>query len=295
MRAILLIALFAGCASQETIVVGGLERSYLLHVPTSAAKAPAPLVLVFHGGGGSAPSMRRYSRFDEVADQQGFVVAYPNGIDSSWNDGRESPQIEAQAQAIDDVGFIRALIRAIQARTPIDPLRIYATGISNGAMLSLRLGCELADVLAGIAPVAGSLPEPLLERCQPAHPISVLLIHGTHDDFVPYGGGEVIKQRGRVIGVDQTRRRFQARNECKNTSGPKTIDDVKDDETSVVRAGWSGCLDQVEIEVDRIEGGGHTWPGSTTLIDFVLGTVSHEIDAPQRIWSFFAAHPRPGR
>lgn len=295
--AALLAAIGSGCAGFDSLVVGTTSRDYLIHIPDQVAesKRPAPLVLVFHGGGSGARSMRSYSRFDEVADEHGFVVVYPDGTGSGWNDGRESPPIGASEESVDDVAFIRELIATLSARIPIDRDRIYATGISNGAMFSLRLGCELGEVLAAIAPVAGSLPEPLLGRCRPARPISLLLIHGTNDEIVPYNGGPVIQERGRVAGVDKTIEVFRDSNQCAGVAVESQIDKVKTDETRVLRATWATCLEGAVIERDRIEGGGHTWPGSTSMIDFVRGTVSEEIDAPVRIWAFFAAHPRQAR
>src|SRR5262245_25377092 len=148
----------AGSTQARSLTVDGVQRSYRLHVPSGldAARA-APLVLVFHGGGGTPEQIERESRFSELADRAGFVVAYPEGHRRSWNDGRGSDAVAAQRDGVDDVAFVRALIDAVSAQRRIDAKRIYATGISNGAMMSHRVGLALSPRIAAIAPVAGGL------------------------------------------------------------------------------------------------------------------------------------------
>ena len=146
----------AAADEKRSIVVGSLTRNYLLHVPKSSrAGRRTPLVLVFHGGGGHDWNMPGFTHFDELADEQGFIVAYPDSFNKNWNDTRGlSPA--------DDVGFIRALIDEVSRSHPVDPHRIYATGISNGGFFSNRLACDLADRIAAIASVAATMPESLV-------------------------------------------------------------------------------------------------------------------------------------
>ena len=155
----------------HSITVAGRERTYALHLPRAVATGTAlPLVLVFHGGGGEGKQMPALTGMNAIADREGFVAAYPDGIDRNWNDGRYSQAITTQRFNLDDVGFVAALIDELAATLPIDRSRVFATGISNGGMFSQRLGCELADKVAAIAPVAGSLPELLAPNCAPIPP-----------------------------------------------------------------------------------------------------------------------------
>ena len=130
---------------RESIRTAGRRvRTYNMHLPTGfSATRKYPLVLVFHGGFGTGGLIERGTRFDEEADARGFIAVYPDGIDESWNDGRDAANAD-----IDDIGFVRQLIASLETRLPIDPKRIYATGASNGGMFVQRLGCELADTLA---------------------------------------------------------------------------------------------------------------------------------------------------
>jgi len=131
---------------RKNIDVGGTTRSYLIHVPSSYKKdKPLPLVLIFHGGGSDPQGMVRYTRFDDLADVHGFITVYPEGTLKQWNDGR------LMAPKSDDVGFVRSIIEEVGRNYKLDKHRIYATGISNGGMMSQRLACELSGTLAAIA------------------------------------------------------------------------------------------------------------------------------------------------
>ena len=133
----------------KSLTHNDLERAYHLHIPSSYRNSTAaPLVVALHGGGGSGQKMATLSRLSLLADQNGFIVAYPEAVERHWNDGRGLSQYRSQKENIDDVGFISGMIDAISGDYNIDQERVYVTGASNGAMMSLRLGCELADKIA---------------------------------------------------------------------------------------------------------------------------------------------------
>ena len=167
-----------------------LERSYILHVPPGSRDRAAPLVIAFHGGGGRASGYREYAGLDAVADREGFLVVYPDGSGRlgrrllTWNAGRCCGS--AMRDRVDDVGFVRALVEDVSTRIEIDRTRIYATGHSNGAMMSYRIGAEAPDLVAAIAPVAGAL---MLEAFDATHPMPVLHIHSVDDPRALYAGG----------------------------------------------------------------------------------------------------------
>ncbi len=160
------------------LAVHGVQRTYLLHVPASLDRTtPAPLVLVLHGAGGRGAGFARHTGFSELAEERGFIAVYPDGIRRRWNDGRSAGPSQ------DDVGFIRSLLDTLKTEFAIDTRRIYATGISNGAMFSYRLACDLPGVFAAIAPVAGALPAELAPRCTHAEPIAIAAFQGTADSI----------------------------------------------------------------------------------------------------------------
>ena len=180
--------------STKSITVGTLMRSYLLHIPTGyTGKTPVPVVFDFHGLGGSGSSQKGLSGWATLGDSKGFITVFPNGVGNSWNIGRCCST--AQTQNVDDVGFVRAIIKQLQTDACIDSKRVYASGCSNGGGMSYRLACDAADVIAAVAPVdcdciTGSTSNPSCASCAPARPISEIAFRATGDQVVPYNGGQ---------------------------------------------------------------------------------------------------------
>lgn len=267
----------------------GRDRSYILYVPTSVdGNQPVPLVFVFHGGTGNAQSAILMSGFHEVADHHGFVVVYPNGtgrlnddILLTWNAGNCCAY--AQAENVDDVGFVRAIVTDVQLIANIDAKRIYATGMSNGGMLTHRLACEAADIFAAAAPVAGTLN---FLPCNPSEPISVIAFHGTDDQNVPYEGGKGPKSLVEVdfASVPDSIAFWTTFDGCNSQPQTDSFDDIKHEI-------WTGCADSTSVELYTVIGGGHAWPGGLRgrpEADQPAKTIS----ASSLIWEFFAAHPK---
>jgi polyhydroxybutyrate depolymerase len=271
---------------RHTVTVNGESRSYLLFLPTAQPGRALPLVLVFHGGGVGARSMAAHTGFTRVAEREGFAVAYPEGLDHRWNDGR------GYGASHDDVAFVRALLDSVERQATINSSRVYATGISNGAMFAYRLACELPGVLAAIAPVAGAVPSTLAERCASARPTAVAAFQGTADPLLPYGGGgRSPSGRGEVLSARQSVELWARVNGCVGApSAEPTVDRVRDG-TRVRPERWAGCLGTGDVTLYTIEGGGHTWPGGPP-VGRRVGRVSRELDATTTIWAFFAAHAR---
>jgi polyhydroxybutyrate depolymerase len=294
-----------GIASQESrpgdsILFAGLERTYRLHIPPSYDKTkPAPLLIALHGGGGSGEKMEELTLrgFNRLSDKEDFIVVYPDGIEKHWNDGREDVKYRAHREKIDDVGFISALIDHLVKQYNIDIKQVYVTGISNGAMISFRLGCELSEKIAAIAPVAGSMPENLPTRCSPSRPIPVLMISNTDDRLVPWEGGEIRfgRQRfGKVLSVAESVKFWVNHNQC-SSSPSISIEPDKDpkDGTRVRREAYNQCREGMEVVLYAIEGGGHTWPGGHQYLpEWIIGKTSRDIDANEVIWDFFKNHAR---
>jgi len=268
----------AGCdsgslGSSVTLVsidFDGISRSYVLHVPPSYdGGTPTPLVLNFHALTSTAPEQQFISDMGRVADAHRFVVAYPNGIENSWNAGPCT--YPAGSLGIDDVGFARAVIDDLGQKGCIDLNRVYATGWSNGAALSYRLACEAADVIAAIAPVANV---DLVSDCNPSRPIPVLHFHGTEDVVVPYDGS-----RPDYPSVPDTYDAWAARNGC--TDEPS----ITFENNTVTCETYDDCDGGVEVTLCTAEGMGHCWPGQSFC---PAGASTLDISASDTMADFFA-------
>ncbi|MBM4277175.1 MAG: phospholipase [Deltaproteobacteria bacterium] len=283
----------------RSIHVGGLERTYQLYPPSSYDSSRSlPLVILLHGGGGTGEGMEKLTMggFNRLADREGFIVVYPDGIEKHWNDGRGLQAYRAHRENIDDVGLISALIEHFIRTLNVDPNRIYAAGISNGGQFSQRLACELSDRIAAIGVVAAQLPEHLPSSCALKKPVSVLMMPGTEDPLVAWEGGEIGFRRGRkfgrVLSVRESIDFWVEQNRCPGspvvTYGPDR--DPKDG-TRVRRQAYGPCGEGAEVVLYAIEGGGHTWPGGDQYLPAgIIGRTSRDIDANEVIWNFFKKH-----
>ena len=278
----------------HTLEVDGIARSYHLHVPPALGPAPAPLVLVFHGGGGTGPGTERLTRFTALADREEFLVAFPEGIEKNWNDGREFTSSRAHRDHVDDVAFVTALIDAIGRAHAVDPRRVYATGISNGGIFSHYLAAHLSARIAAIAPVVGGIADPPEAWLRPEQPVSVLMLQGTRDPLVPYHGGAVAFGRGKIIDTEEAARRWAALNGGREPVREFLPASGKD-RCGGLRTVYPGGRDGSEVTLVRLDGGGHTWPGGAQYLpELLIGRVCRDFDATALIWDFFKAHPKGG-
>jgi len=285
---------------------GGLTRKVVVQVPSAADGTRAlSLVLAFHGGGGHAEFMADDARYGlgRTAEREGFVVAFPNGFSrfpggrlATWNAGGCCG--DARDRAVDDVGFARAVVAAVRSRVRIDAARVFATGMSNGGMMSHRLACEAADVFRAVAAVAGTdATEPAggsgpvaAGACRPAQPVSVLHIHARNDTHVLFEGGagpDAFRDASKVmafVSVPETMSRWVQRLQC--TPAAKRV---------LERPGawceaWSGCAGGAAVQLCVTEDGGHSWPGAGT-VRRGKEAASRALDANEVIWAFFKAVP----
>ena len=270
---------------------GGRTRTYLVHRPPGS-RAGMPVVLAFHGGGGTAAGMARITHLDAVADQHGFVVVYPQGYANSWAGGKgDTPADEA---GIDDVGFVSALIRRLAAEDRIDTTRVFATGLSAGGFMAQRLGCQLSDRIAGIAPVAATLIVTIAQTCAPSRPMPVLEIQGTADPLVPYGGGHVAGRGpggNPTLSAPDTAAHWASVNRCPASPDTVMLPTVISDGTQVRTDRYGPCAGG-PVVLYTVMNGGHTWPGGEQYLPVrVVGRTTHQFDASETMWSFFATLP----
>lgn len=282
---------------RRTVNSGGLERNYLVHVPPRYdGKKPLPVVLIFHGGGSNAAMTVRYTGLNDKADAAGFIAVYPNGTGRveralTWNAGNCCGY--AQRHQIDDVAFVSALLDDLEKVSSVDRRRIFATGISNGGMMSYRLAAELSDRIAAIAPVAGTLG---IDDVKPKRPVSVLHFHGTDDKFLPFAGGRGAKSITQTVFhlVEQTLSTWVKINGCPVLPKTTKVPHVAKDEMRVTRREYGAGKNGAEVVLYLIEGGGHTWPGRHPLVEIeFLGPTTGDISANDLMWSFFEKHPLP--
>ncbi len=282
----------------RTVTIGGLQRRYRVHVPPRYdASKPTPVVIAFHGGGGNPESMVRLSGLNGKSDEAGFIVVYPYGSGPdperglSFNGGECCAH--AMFQKVDDVGFTRALLDDLATVANVDADRIFATGLSNGGIMSHYVASELSDRIAAIAPVGGPLmmPAPNAKRAVP-----VMHFHGTADEFAPFKGGYG-KGAGGGKGVtdfrsvEHTIQSWVKANGCNPTPKIEALPDKADDGMRVSRKTWSGGRDGSEVVLIEIKGGGHTWPGMKPIVA-MLGPSTMDISANDLMWEFFQRHPR---
>jgi polyhydroxybutyrate depolymerase len=264
---------------RRDVTVHGDRRRYLLHVPRAAAGVRLPLVLSLHGGGADAALQIRRTQMNAVADTRGVAVAYPEGttgvlgLRRTWNAG--SCCGRAPRRHVDDVAFAAALIDDVNRAVCIDSGRVYATGMSNGAMMAYRLACELSTRIAAIAPVAGTL---VLSDCKPLRPVSVLAFNGTSDRVVRYGGGHFGERP-----VADTIRLFRRLDGCPARPQVRRSGDA-------TFFNWAPCRDRTRVVLVRITGGGHTWPGGNS--PRILGKTSRDVSASESMLRFFLSLPR---
>ncbi len=259
---------------------GGLQRTYVLHVPPGP---PNGLVINLHGAGMNGGQQAALTDYNSVADRYGFAVAYPDGIDTTWADGRGAS--EPDRRGIDDVGFLSTLIGQLTRDYAIPPGHVFVTGMSAGGFMANRLVCERADLVTAIAPVAGTLGAAM--PCSPSRPVSVMAVHGTADPVVPFDGG-VMNGRGGTSDIVSAPALAERWRELDRCPGPLVADPAANGEIQQMTA--AGCAGNTEVTLVRINGGGHTWPaGRFSLPADVVGPTSFAIDASAASAQFFAS------
>jgi polyhydroxybutyrate depolymerase len=242
-------------------------------------------MLVFHGGGGQAKFMIKMTGMNKLSEKNDFIVVYPDGTGSkllpalkTWNTGNCCGR--AKKLNTDDTGFVRAIIKDIKRTININTEKIFATGISNGAMMSYKLACEAPDLVSGIAPVAGTLN---IASCKPDQPVPVIHFHGTADNFCRYEGG--------VGSKSVSRRNFKSVEYSINTW--KTINGCSNETSEFYKKGKAQCIqyekckNNSSVVLCTIIDGGHTWPDGHSQYPALMGEVNQDVNATQLMWEFF--------
>ncbi len=284
---------------------GGRTRHYLVHVPPGAPPAGGrPVVVSFHGGGGSGAIQQRMDGLDRVADTEGFLVVYPDGTGRleryllTWNAGPCCGY--AYEHAVDDVGFTLALLGDLSGRVGVDATHVYATGLSNGAMMAYRLAADAPDRIAAIAPVAGALSLPDLKLPEP---VPVMHFHSVDDPRAVYPGGlgppfPFTQVRVEHPSVERVIAQWRRADGCPDepVTGPTAhgTPGASDAEHTATRLVYGPCAGGAEVVLWRLTGAGHVWPGAPTMwFQRWLGPATQVVDASAEMAHFFRRYARP--
>jgi polyhydroxybutyrate depolymerase len=269
-------------ANNRSLVSSGERREYLLHVPRSYDPGRAtPLVISMHGGGGYPTQQRDISKWNETADEHGFLVAYPSGVGGRGSRGWRLSNAGALAK---DVRFIADLIGELETAYNIDPQRIYADGLSNGGGMAFVLSCALSGRIAAVGMVASAQLLPF-DWCADERPVPMIAFHGTGDSIVPYRGGRTRVADVTFPSIEAWVASWARRNRCGLDAAASQV------AADASRRVYSGCADDADVVLFTIHGGGHTWPGGLQLPAWFLGPTSRSIDATKLTWAFFREHP----
>lgn len=276
----------SGSTTIEHITVDGRDRVYEIHVPDRLSKTRS-VVLALHGNPSDAAELRLDTRLDSTADRHGFIAVYPQGLDRSWNDGRGVT--DAQSDGINDVSYLTALIDTLVATRQVNPRRVYLAGFSNGAFMAEKYACTMPRKIAAIAAVEGTVPAG--SSCRPKVPVSVMQVHSTTDDVVPFNGGN-LPDGGKVSKVKSARStaaRWRKIDKCKKKTTKAITSRFG---RSVTRELGSKCSHQTEVALYVLRGWPHTWQGGVSDVSNSGSARAGVFNASESVWRFFNSHPR---
>jgi polyhydroxybutyrate depolymerase len=271
-----------------SIAASGVTRRYLLYVPkTYDGSKATPLVISIHPAATWPAVQMSVSRWNDLAEQYGFLVVYPEGSGAFFGGLGPGPQIWPMGPHSlgRDVRFISDLIDKLEAEYNIDPSRIYVDGMSNGGGMAFALSCKLSDRIAAVGAVAAAQALEW-QRCGDSKPVPTVVFHGTADRAAPYQGGSSPIAPGAFPNIPEWTARLAQRNQCKADPTDTRIS------PSVRRLAYTNCAENADVILYTVEGGGHTWPGGKPLPEWIVGRTTTEINASRVMWEFFVQHPR---
>lgn len=280
----LVLAPLHALSQVQSLTHQDVKRKYIVYTPAAYATAPErqfALVLNFAGGGMTAAEQMLYTQMNRTAERHGFIVVYPQGIKNDWNVGFGMPYKEGT----DDVGFVRAMLAAVQRGYRIDPRRVYATGLSRGGFFSLRLAAEMPQQFAAVASVGAPLPEPVAEHHKQRLPVGVMLVQGSSDSVVSYEG-----KTGAYLSAPATLDYWLKVNSMEQSPAhTRQLPPVAGDPT--VASITEHVHGDRRVSLVTIKDGGHTWPGADSFnIGLPIGRTSKAVDVNELIWDFFRHH-----
>jgi polyhydroxybutyrate depolymerase len=303
----------------EVVKVNGFARTMVVHVPRGySSKKHYPVVLALHGIGGDAAIMARITHFNRIADQNGFIVVYPNAKDGRWtvpennsvrslggfgrrqgglgNDLPTRSDTEVGGRPVDDMLYFNELLDQVESEYSVDEARVFATGLSDGGIMDFRLGCELAGRVAAIATVAATFPQTLEDGCSNWfwRAVPVLMINGTADPVVAYNGRLSYNSGHFLMSAKDSVKAWAKMDGCGNKPQMTTISARANGGLQTHIETYTECKEGAEAILYSVMKGGHTWPGGAQYMpEELIGKTSDDFDASEVIWKFFVEHPMP--
>ncbi len=256
------------------------NRKYLLHIPKSYDETqPTPLVISIHGFAEWPAHQMQISHWNELADEQNFIVVYPRGTDFPlrW-------RTNGFGDSLSDVEFIDKLITQIENEYNIDTRRIYVNGLSNGGGMSFQLICKLSERIAAFRGVAGAYVV-AWEDCNPSRSVAAIIFHGTADPIVPFEGGPSQSFDIPFVNIPEWVRQLAERNDCDLSANAMAT------QGEVDGLQYRNCDENADVDFYIINGGGHSWPGGDPLPRWIVGETTNDINATRLMWEFFKKHP----
>jgi len=297
--------------AQERVTVNDVARTYVVHLPKGYDEQQHyPVVILLHGVNQDAEEMARLTHFNDQADKDSIIAVYPNALRGRWNIGVAEPRMyrgpyrrpgvwgpgyppppprprreEGPARPATDVQFLSQMLDKLASKYSVDTRRIYATGVGGGGFMAMRVGCNMADRIAAIAPVAASMPKTM--NCIPSRPVAMLLMNGTDDPILPYGGGRYKAGLFQVLSAEDTAKEWARQNRCAEkpaqTKLPALQKGAKDTKVYI----YDGCEEGSQVALYSVKDGGHTWPGGEQyMTEKEVGKTSVALNANETIWSF---------
>lgn len=289
----LLLFMLISCGNEETGFVEervieheGLERSFLIYVPKNIKKN-APLVVAIHGYTSSAKTLMGYSGINQIADKEGFLVAYPQGTKDSRDNNFFNVGYEFHSDSkVNDVNFIREIVLNLTKDYKLNSKRVFATGMSNGGDMSYLLACTSSDLFTAVAPVAGVMMKDTLENCNPEKKIPIFEIHGTKDSISKFEGDMNNEDKwGAYYDLPSTIEFWVNKHALNEKETIQLKNKNTEDGTTITFERYWSDESQREVWFYIVNDGNHTWPGMTGLFS---RTANQDINSAEEIWKFFS-------
>jgi polyhydroxybutyrate depolymerase len=277
----------------------GVARAFVLYRPEPTTSAgPRPLIVVLHGLGGNASRTRNWG-YEAVADREGFIVAYPQGIENRWSYGRPvsaRPMPRVGDEQVDDIGFLARLVDTLVSEQLADRSRVFLVGVSNGGVMAYTVACSMTRRFAAVAALLSPMTNLQIEDCKPDGTISVMLLAGTADRSMPYNGVKL--EFGGLVSVPDTVEYWRQVNKCGEFRVTPVPHRDPDDPTRVEVMHWPRCADGSSVVSYRVEGGGHRAPSLAPASEAerewtqVAGAKNRDIETSEEVWKFFQRFAR---